>query len=271
MAAWKKLLQESLSKSMKEDKDSISYCLSTISRMESRAGDTHDAPGRYEYRPESRTVVHRGFVNERHRYGDPAHDEDPSSESMLVCTDVRSPKVDQLLLLNRPLGEASSTTLAPQSGPMASICWWFAPTGEQYRIQARAYVVAAETERGRVASLTGEQARRLGPRGGVGFDWEAERVRVYEKLSWELKASFVGHSAPGSKVVGDHAGQKPADAEKRLEQGDQQLRETALRHFALIVLEPVSVDLVRLKTNPHQRFSWKKTASEKWDESQLVP
>lgn len=113
----------------------------------------------------------------------------------------------------------------------------------QYRIQARAYVVSAETERGRVASLTGEQARRLGPRGGVGFEWEAERVRVYEKLSWELKASFVGRSAPGSKVVGDDADQKPPDAEKRLEQGDQHLRQTALRHFALIVLEPVSVDL----------------------------
>lgn len=274
MARWKKLLQESLSKSMKEDKDSISYCLSTISRVEGRSVGAEGSPARYEYRPESRTVVHRGFVNERrdHRGAAPDQEEHDASETLLVCTDVRSPKVNQLLSLGRAPGEASSHGVpSPQSGPLASICWWFAPTGEQYRIQARAYVVSAETERDRVAGLTAEQAKRLGPRGGADFEWEAERVRIYEKLSWELKASFVGPSAPGSKWDGSDATAKPADIEKQLEMGDKELRDTALRHFALIALEPMSIDLVRLKTDPHQRFSWEKTASGDWEESQLVP
>lgn len=269
MSRWKRLLKDSLSRSMKEDKDSISYCLSTVSRINSGADSSSNS---YEYRAESRTVVHRGFVNERRqhddRQGGPSVEghQDNSNESLLVCTDVRSPKVDQLLPLNRTSDAAPS----PQSGTLASICWWFSPTGEQYRIQARAYVVSAGSERGRVAGLTAEQAKRLGPRDGANFEWEAERVRVYEKLSWELKASFLGRSVPGSRLVADDS-EKRADLEKRLESGDQELRAAALKNFALIVLEPISVDLVQLKTKPHHRFSWKKTASGDWEENELVP
>ncbi|EFP86483.1 uncharacterized protein PGTG_12439 [Puccinia graminis f. sp. tritici CRL 75-36-700-3] len=259
---------------MKEDKDSISYCLSTVSRFES-GGD--GSATRYEYHPESRTVVHRGFVNERRRHDDQhgasseEDHEEHTSDNLLVCTDVRSPKVGQLLHTSRASGEPSSGVLPSQSGPLASICWWFSPTGEQYRIQARAYVISAESERGRVAGLTAEQARRLGPRGGADFQWEAERLRVYEKLSSELKASFVGENAPGSRLVADASEKPTADLEKQLEMGDQELRAAALKHFALIVLEPVSVDLVQLKTKPHHRFSWKKTPSGDWEETELVP
>ncbi|KAH9468244.1 hypothetical protein Pst134EA_033419 [Puccinia striiformis f. sp. tritici] len=278
MAKWKKLLQESLSRSMKEDNDSISYCLSTISRIESRADGADGSSTRYEYQPESRTVVHRGFVNEKRRHGHheahaPEGDhEDHSNENLLICTDVRSPKIDQLLASTRAPATRSPDAVPPtQSGPLASICWWFSPTGEQYRIQARAYVVSAQSGGERVAGLTAEQADRLKPRREIDFGWEAERIRVYEKLSWELKASFVGRSAPGSKLIEGDGSEKPTDPEKRLESGDHELRETALKNFALIVLEPVSVDLVRLNTEPHQRFLWKKTVSGEWEESELVP
>lgn len=106
---------------MKVNKDSISYCLSTVSHPQSSA------------QPESRFCVHRGFVNERRKSDDVSPNPDKPEQigtALLVCTDIRSPKIDQLL----------DRKLDTQVGQPASICWWFAATGEQvgvYQINLR--------------------------------------------------------------------------------------------------------------------------------------
>ncbi|KAI9619693.1 hypothetical protein H4Q26_014075 [Puccinia striiformis f. sp. tritici PST-130] len=203
------------------------------SRIESRADGADGSSTRYEYQPESRTVVHRGFVNEKRRHGHheahaPEGDhEDHSNENLLICTDVRSPKIDQLLASTRAPATRSPDAVPPtQSGPLASICWCIESKLEPY-------VVSAQSGGERVAGLTAEQADRLKPRREIDFGWEAERIRVYEKLSWELKASFVGRSAPGSKLIEGDGSEKPTDPEKRLESGDHELRETALEELRL--------------------------------------
>lgn len=272
---WKELLLESLSNSCtQQNTDGLSYCFSTISRsIRSIDGQKIE----YQYQPESRTVVHRGFVNERRRPDDPSSNsiELGSSDSLLICTDLRSPKIDQII-------HRSSTDHQP--GTPSSICWWFAPTGEQYRIQAKAYVVPPSSTSSTFPRISREQEDRLSPvwkhqklkdstkRGDLKFDWEEERKRIFDKLSTDLKLSFLGRSKPGSKLINPEDSILPPPQQiQTFEELDQDSKSFALSNFALIVLDPISVDLVRLETVPHQRFSWKRVSDDEWEETELVP
>nr|AAS66951.1 truncated orf-3 [Melampsora lini] len=98
-----------LFKSMKVNKDSISYCLSTVSP---------NGPNGLTF-PESRFCVHRGFVNERRKPNDGSSNPDKPEQTgnaMMFCTDIRSPKIDQLVNRKEDV----------QDGQSASVCWWFA-------------------------------------------------------------------------------------------------------------------------------------------------
>lgn len=148
-----------------------------------------------------------------------------------------------------------------QEGRRVSICWWLSPTGEQFRIQARAYVVPPMSMKASFPAFP--VAKGLAPT--QSFDWEAERLRIFDKLSDDLQASFL-RPACGSVWTKGASKAWPVSLER-----NEEFRHLALENFALIVLDPLSVDLVRLKTRPHERFVWTRNSNDEWDETELVP
>ncbi|CAH7683389.1 hypothetical protein PPACK8108_LOCUS16871 [Phakopsora pachyrhizi] len=229
----------------------MTYCLSTQSYLKN------------ETKPDSRMLVHRGFVNERRKIDDTSSNskEIGSGVALVACTDIRSSKVDQIVDRN---------SASDQEGRMSSICWWLEPKGEQFRICAQTYIIPPKSRESTFPKLSKHDSKRLGPLDDTDhaeeknqFDWEDERLRIFEKLSPELKASFLRPS-PGSVLRDD-----PKDWPSRLD--DQLLYDRALDNFALLIFDPVYVDLVKLKVQPHQRITWTKNSDEEWVEQKLVP
>lgn len=228
---------------MKENKDSISYCLAT------QASPHPHVPSISVSVPEARFVVHRGFVNERRSPPDGSNNEEgPTSCVMLSTTDVRAPKSGQLS------GKGNEA--------WAEVCWWFEPTGEQvrsrffrcmakadsvlsqYRILAKTHILPPPGDK--YADLLKHfPGDRLAPPSlGSSFKWEDERQRIFRKMSPPLKASFC-RPVPGSKLGDEDPKKWPEelpDPDEAKGKDKEHIKE-ALENFAIIALEPVFVDL----------------------------
>lgn len=98
--------------------------------------------------------------------------------------------------------ELMLTLRAPYSGPKASqiaasshisLAWWLLPTKTQFRITADAFIFPPPSH----PLHSRFPANRLAP--SPNFDWEAERLRIWRKMSPDLRASFV-RPTPGSKL-----------------------------------------------------------------------
>jgi hypothetical protein len=126
-----------------------------------------------------------------------------------------------------------------QGGAPVEIAWWLLPVGEQFRIKGRAYVVPPPSHPLPTSSYP---PKRTAPpvsadiNDGKPFDWQQERLRIFEKLSPALKASF-GRPPPSRPHDDD-----PETWPRELEDGDDKLKELSLSRFALIVIEPEEVD-----------------------------
>lgn len=224
----------------------VSYALSTVDPQ--------------SHTPAVRFVIHRGFVNERRDEKDVSDnaiedgDEPWTSNCLLTCSDVRAPKVQHML------GSPA------KGGAIVELAWWFLPVGEQFRIRGRAFIV----DPSKSTSSPGFPPERCAPptpqevNKGKPFDWEQERLRIYEKLSPVLKASF-GRPAPSQPTDED-----PETWPKELEEGDKELKELALSRFALIVIEPLQVDWAYLQDLPHRRSRFTNKDGT-WHEEQIVP
>lgn len=85
--------------------------------------------------------------------------------------------------------------------PNFELAWWFAPSGDQFRIKGRAYVLGRPDHPTTPAFLA-EHGRRLAPpalqKEGE-FNWEDERRRIYEKISPTIRASFA-RPIPGTPL-----------------------------------------------------------------------
>ncbi|KAH9813342.1 pyridoxamine 5'-phosphate oxidase-domain-containing protein [Melampsora americana] len=209
---------------MKINKDSISYCLSTISKNPINSFNF----------PESRFCVHRGFVNERRQEDDISPNPNQSDQvgnSMMICTDIRSPKINQLLNLNEKI----------QTGQPASICWWFPESGEQYRIRVLTYVIPPPSLKSNFPKFVSNQKLNPPNLGSIEFDWEMERQRVFEKLSSELKSSFL-RSKPGERFEKVPKEELPKTYWPT-ELKNEEEKNKALDRFALVLLDPISIDL----------------------------
>nr|AAS66952.1 orf-3 [Melampsora lini]AAS66954.1 orf-3 [Melampsora lini] len=214
-----------LFKSMKVNKDSISYCLSTVSP---------NGPNGLTF-PESRFCVHRGFVNERRKPNDGSSNPDKPEQTgnaMMFCTDIRSPKIDQLVNRKEDV----------QDGQSASVCWWFADSGEQYRIRALTYIVPPPSLELEFPKFIPSD-KKLNPLnlGSLEFNWESERKRVFEKVSPELQASFL-RSIPGEALENLSNDQLPKTYWPTKINTDEE-KSKALDRFALVILDPISIDL----------------------------
>ncbi|KDE04778.1 hypothetical protein MVLG_04832 [Microbotryum lychnidis-dioicae p1A1 Lamole] len=250
---WSTLLRESLDRSMKENKDSISFALTTC---DGASGESS-----------TRFVVHRGFVNERRSNEDSSWSKNPSedargvklvNDNLIVTTDVRAPKA-----------------LALEANPTTSLAWWHLPTMTQFRIRSQAYLIKPPSQGTHTPS---EILDRLSP--GDKFDWEQERIRIFHKMSPELRASFV-RPVPGSKLGDKGQAEEwpkelPASEEEAKGEKEKAQIKQALDHFALIIMEPYDVDVCDLGAQPNTRVHFFRKRGvgwqgAEWKEEDVVP
>lgn len=93
---------------------------------------------------------------------------------------------------------APKATQITSVSPKVSLAWWMLPTMTQFRIEATAYVLPPPGH----PSLSSFPADRLSPGAeGAKFDWDSERIRVWRKMSPDLRASFV-RPVPGTSLKG---------------------------------------------------------------------
>jgi len=242
--AWRSRLNECISKSMKENKDSISYAFSTIENGE----------------PRCRFVVHRGFVNERRKEGDPSENdasEEFTSNVLLTSTDARGPKAEQLRALEG-------------KGCPCEIAWWLEPVKMQFRIKGHAFLFGPSNN-------DNFPSKRLSPShpskssSSSSFSWEDERVRIYDKHSPTLKASFL-RPTPGTPMHKvDGGGAKLEDYPQELKEDQKDEMKKALERFAIIAIDPWQVDAADLGSMPNRRIIYTKKDNDQWTEEEVAP
>lgn len=125
--------------------------------------------------------------------------------------------------------------------PHFELAWWFAPSGDQFRITGRAYILG-RPDHPATSTFLSEHGKRLAPPGLQGdgeFNWEDERKRIYEKISPPIRASFA-RPIPGTPLKeserkeGGGGDYNPNDwpAELKMD-GDKKLLEESYHNFAL--------------------------------------
>ncbi|THU96869.1 hypothetical protein K435DRAFT_965746 [Dendrothele bispora CBS 962.96] len=239
--------------------------------------------------PKARSIIFRSFLFPPSPTTSSSTDPDESKPLLISTTDIRSPKVTQL-----------------QANSRLELAWWFEGSQEQFRIsgvgcivpspnveeyrehheQFRRFVQSTKsgtlTSSGGLAALArldsgsgsggGDEDSRSG-----GFDWEQKRIQVFKTMSKYMKASWC-RPVPGSPLIGgeDEAKKWPETVEEPKE-GDENYEqkkknwETALRNFALVVVDPVEIDYVELGVMPNKRTRFWRTEEGRWEEMALVP
>ncbi|EPQ27549.1 uncharacterized protein PFL1_05087 [Pseudozyma flocculosa PF-1] len=278
---WKQLLAEKIGKHIKDEKSLLYYALSTVEAQTS----VHDAA-----KPHVRYVVHRGFVNEK-RDGDasggiaPQNPNFGSSPCLMTTTDVRTPKVQQLISQSGIRAQGTDGS----HGGEGEIAWWIESAQLQFRISGTLHVLPTEGHPLRSSfpydRLT--PPRAPGSTSTEPFDWDGERSRIFNKLNPGLLASFCrptpGSAHPNLDAL-DTARPKddtsspwplelPQPGKEETEQQRQQLRESE-KNFALLVIEPRSVDVVNLADDTRTIYELKpgqNAATGEWTKRRVVP
>ena len=144
--------------------------------------------------PSNRTVVFRGFAED--------------SNGILISTDARSSKMADL-----------------KNNYIASLCWYFESTREQFRLVCDVGIIS-DTDHPIVESQWKDHS-------------EASRKMFYQP-------------APGSEYS------------ELSDERDMNLNHPA-EHFAIVVCKPKEVDYLSLKTQPHTREIWTKDEKGEWN------
>jgi tRNA-dihydrouridine synthase 2 len=277
---WKQMLADNISKYIKEDKSLLYYAFSTAEASSS----VHEAT-----KPHVRYVVHRGFVNEKRDDGSPGgigvqNPNFGSSPCLLTTTDIRTPKVQQLTSQSglRAHGHDGSR------GGECEIAWWIESSQLQFRISGTVHVLPRQGHP--LWSLF--PFERLSPprtdsTSSEPFDWDAERIRIFNKLSPGLLASFCRPTPGTHHPNADRLSQAqakddisspwplelPLPGQEASEEQKRQLEESQ-NNFALVVIEPNKVDVVNLANDTrtlYQLVSGHTAAAGHWTSERLVP
>ncbi|KAG6812853.1 hypothetical protein H0H92_015951 [Tricholoma furcatifolium] len=192
----------------------------------------------------------------------------PSLPLFLTTTDIRTPKVAQII-----------------SNPHVEIAWWIEGTQEQYRISGLASAIPAPTNPLYQHFL--DNVERAAPGSALAalkqedFDWEARRQAVFRRMSPYMKASWC-RPTPGSPLKGgeEEARKWPSKLEEPDDDADEETKrafrknwETALGNFALLVVDPTEVDYVEFgaRPDPDRRTKFWRKSDGSWDSEALVP
>ena len=209
--------------------------------------------------PRVRSLVFRKFLVKQNK---------PSLPLLLTSTDIRTPKVAQLV-----------------TNPTAELAWWIEAKQQQYRITADVYLVPNLEH-----SLRSNFEHALsGSQDGTGLalfkdeDWESQRLQMFKNMSSHMKASWC-RPVPGSPLKGgeDEAKNWPEvvedpseDKDLPHEKYDELLRnwKMAVSNFALVVIDPIEVDFVDMGVVPNRRTRFFKSSENNglWSEEELVP
>jgi tRNA-dihydrouridine synthase 2 len=146
--------------------------------------------------PHSRTVVHRGFVNEQRsnesKTGVEPFDPNFGSNACLVTTtDIRAPKAQHIIQNYEKNGTAKG-----------EVNWWMEGKNQQFRLAGTLFLVPQKnhpsTKLFDLKSISPLLNKNSEATSTSSFDWYKERTRIFEKLSPGLLASFA-RPTPGSK------------------------------------------------------------------------
>ena len=186
---------------------------------------------------------------------------------LLTSTDVRSPKVQQLL-----------------TNDNVEIAWWMEGSMDQFRVSGRAFIVPAaghELHEKAFAKIT----RRLplvmlgsmGEEGGADgqFDWEKKRKELFDSMKPGMRATWARPVAPGSviesyNVPKQWAREVLSSGEAKSEEEKMQWQE-AFNSFAMVLVEPFKVDWVQLGVKPNQRTVFTRNDEDQWEEHIVAP
>ena len=171
------------------------------------------------------------------------------------------------------------------TNPTAELAWWDEKTQRQYRVTADVYLVP-KLEHPLRSNFEHVLSRSQDGTGLALFkdeDWESQRLQMFKSMSAHMKASWC-RPVPGSPLKGgqDEAKNWPEVVEDPSEHEDlprekydKLLRnwKKALSNFALVVIDPIEVDLVELGVVPNRRTLFFKASGNHglWREEELVP
>lgn len=197
--------------------------------------------------PRVRSLVLRQFLSAKAT---------PTLPLLVTTTDIRAQKTAQLL-----------------QNPNIETVFWFESTHEQYRLAGQATVVP-EPSHSYYTHFDSCQWPGLTALQKENIDWEAKRVEIFDSLSGDLRASWC-RPVPGSKLEGGYEEAKnwPETLPKlggETSEADRRNLEVALGNFALVLIDPVTVDFIELGVTPHQRTKFTRHG-EIWGEEILVP
>lgn len=204
--------------------------------------------------PHVRSHIIRTFIN--------APNNDPALPVLVTTTDIRTPKVSQIVI-----------------NPHVELAWWIDGTKEQYRLSGKGYIVPKPGgdlyQQFLSASAAADRTSGIWAlRMEEGFDWETKRVEIFKSLSSHMRASWC-RPVPGSKLEGgeDEAKKWPATVDEPGPDAPEEEKrnwETALGRFALIIVDPSFVDYVELGVVPNRRWKFWRTEG-RWEEEAVVP
>ena len=169
------------------------------------------------------------------------------------------------------------------ANPTAELTWWIEGTQEQYRITANVYLVPHLEH-----PLRSQFEHTLSlSKDGTGLalfkdeDWESRRLEMFKSMSPYMKATWC-RPVPGSRLIGGREEAKrwperieDPSAHEHLPDAkyNELLWKQALKNFALVIIDPIEVDLLELGVFPNRRTRFFKSAENHglWDEEDLVP
>ncbi len=229
--------------------------------------DALDASTSSNLQPRVRTVVHRGFPCCRGSTTSLATPADDDGHSLSESIPVRS----QLSGGDRLVGPrrqeqfriSGNAYVLPSSQFLEDAVHLQSGTGPLPEAETRRIVQAARELRDVFLKAVLVQG---------GFDWESKRVEVFESMSAHMRASWI-QPVPGTPMA------RYEDAKHWLEtvpkhgeanEDEKSIVREALRSFALVVIDPFSVDHVELGVAPNRRTMYTRSG-DAWAEQVLVP
>jgi pyridoxamine 5'-phosphate oxidase len=201
-------------------------------------------------KPHVRSHIHRAFL---------VPPSNPALPLLVTSTDIRTPKIDQIL------GSQANTV---------ELAWWIDATSDQFRISGPARIFAAPECSISMPLRAAPDCAGIEAVEASGMDWEAKRRELFDAVSQRMRATWC-RPAPGSPLQGgyeemnDWPLEVPKPSEAKTEK-ERELAELALSNYALIVIEPLYVDWVQMAIKPNRRTFFTREGSE-WKEDPVVP
>lgn len=307
---WKALIAQSIKDGMaNKEKGVLYYALGTVDTSSSGGSTSASANASAVPTPHVRMVVHRGFVNEQRSSNtqtgvEPFDKRFGSNACLLTTTDVRAPKAQQIFQQQQQNAKGTS------GGARGEICWWFDNKQLQFRLAGTLQLLphkdhpsAQLFDRSGLSpppTQEGSDSNSNSSAAGA-FDWDQERKRIFDKMSPELLASFTRpnpsgphpHGASQKSELASKPGPGEGDPEEAKndtespwpitlpqpgkEENDEQrkLLAEAERNFALVVMNPDTVDVVDLSRDRRSLFTFENAGeagpNAPWCEQRLVP